>query len=103
MASPHVAGVAALIASEFGPMSPGAMLGMLTSTADPMACPPDPSIYDPFPAFDNRGAAGLHGGPDVQRVQRPRPGGRAQRDHLIQRTAEDSARGPVRTDRPSSR
>jgi subtilisin family serine protease len=33
MAGPHVAGVAALIASEFGHMSPGAMGGMLTSTA----------------------------------------------------------------------
>jgi hypothetical protein len=44
-------------------MSPGAMLGMLTSTADPMACPPDPSIYDPFPAFDNGAPQVCTGGP----------------------------------------
>jgi lantibiotic leader peptide-processing serine protease len=53
MASPHVAGVAALIASELGHMMPGAMSAMLTSTAVPMACPPDLSIYAFFPAVDN--------------------------------------------------
>ena len=52
MASPHVAGVAALIAST-GMKSPGAIRGMLGGTADPMACPPDTSIYDFFPAVDN--------------------------------------------------
>jgi subtilisin family serine protease len=63
MASPHVAGVAALIASEFGHMSPGAMLAMLTSTADPLECPPDPSIYDFFPAVDNGAPQTCTGGP----------------------------------------
>jgi subtilisin family serine protease len=53
MAGPHVAGVAALIASEFGHMNPGAMGAMLSSTAVPMACPPDLSIYAFFPAVDN--------------------------------------------------
>ena len=52
MASPHVAGVAALIAST-GVKSPGAIAAKLVSTADPIACPTDLSIYDFFPAVDN--------------------------------------------------
>jgi len=42
MASPHAAGVAALILSQFDNMPPGAVQAMLTSTADPVACPPNP-------------------------------------------------------------
>jgi len=45
MASPHAAGVAALILSQFGKMPQGAVQAKLTSTADPMACPPNP--FDP--------------------------------------------------------
>ena len=45
MASPHVAGVAALVISVFGEMAPGRLQAILTSTADPMQCPPDP--FDP--------------------------------------------------------
>jgi len=45
MASPHAAGVAALILSQFGKMPPGAVQAMITRTADPMACPPNP--FDP--------------------------------------------------------
>jgi lantibiotic leader peptide-processing serine protease len=45
MASPHAAGVAALIISQFGKMPQGAVQAMLTGTADPMACPPNP--FDP--------------------------------------------------------
>lgn len=52
MASPHVAGVAALIAST-GVSSPGAIAAKLANTADPIACPPDLSIYSFFPAVDN--------------------------------------------------
>src|SRR5690349_10721817 len=52
MASPHVAGVAALIVSQ-GTRSPGAVAAKITNTADPMACPPDLSIYAFFPAVDN--------------------------------------------------
>jgi lantibiotic leader peptide-processing serine protease len=63
MASPHVAGVAALIASELGHMMPGAMSAMLTSTAVPMACPPDLSIYAFFPAVDNGAPQVCTGGP----------------------------------------
>lgn len=52
MASPHAAGVAALIFST-GVSSPGAVAAMLANTADPMDCPPDLSIYAFFPAVDN--------------------------------------------------
>jgi subtilisin family serine protease len=52
MASPHAAGVAALIASQ-GITNPGAVAAKLQSTADPIDCPPDLSIYAFFPAVDN--------------------------------------------------
>jgi subtilisin family serine protease len=52
MASPHAAGVAALIASR-GITNPGAVAAMLQNTADPIDCPPDLPIYAPFPAVDN--------------------------------------------------
>jgi len=52
MASPHAAGVAALIASR-GITNPGAVAAKLQNTADPIDCPPDLSIYAPFPAVDN--------------------------------------------------
>ena len=45
MASPHAAGVAALIISQFGKMPQGRVQAMLTSTADPVDCPPNP--FDP--------------------------------------------------------
>jgi len=45
MASPHAAGVAALIISQFGKMPPGSVAAYLTSTADPIDCPPNP--FDP--------------------------------------------------------
>jgi lantibiotic leader peptide-processing serine protease len=44
MASPHATGVAALIVSS-GVTSPGAVAARIQDTADPMACPADPSIY----------------------------------------------------------
>ena len=52
MASPHAAGVAALIMST-GVTSPGAVAAKLQNTADKIACPPDLSIYAFFPAVDN--------------------------------------------------
>ena len=42
MASPHAAGVAALIRSQHPNMPQGAVQAALTNTADPMACPPNP-------------------------------------------------------------
>jgi subtilisin family serine protease len=52
MASPHVAGVAALIASQHQNWSSGAITARITSSADPMACP-DTAPYAFFPAVDN--------------------------------------------------
>lgn len=52
MASPHVAGVAALIMSQ-GTANPGAVTAKLQNTADKIACPLDLSIYSFFPAVDN--------------------------------------------------
>lgn len=62
MASPHVAGVAALIASS-GVQSPAAIAARLQNTADPIACPPDLSIYAFFPAVDNGAPQTCSGGP----------------------------------------
>ena len=62
MASPHAAGVAALIAST-GVTSPGAISGKLGVTADPIACPADVSIYAFFPAVDNGAPQVCVGGP----------------------------------------
>jgi subtilisin family serine protease len=63
MASPHVAGVAALVLSQFGKMPSGAVQAMITSTADPLACPPNP--FNPGPPFDFQatcdGGAGYNG------------------------------------------
>jgi subtilisin family serine protease len=45
MASPHVAGVAALVISQFGKMPPGKVQAFITQTADPQPCPTNP--FDP--------------------------------------------------------
>jgi lantibiotic leader peptide-processing serine protease len=42
MASPHVAGVAALIASRFGHQSPRSMTRLLNQATDQLTCPADP-------------------------------------------------------------
>jgi subtilisin family serine protease len=66
MAGPHVAGVAALVAST-GITGTSALSARITGTADSMACPADMSVYDPFPAVDNgapqicQGGAGYNG------------------------------------------
>jgi len=67
MASPHAAGVAALIASN-GVRSPGAIASRLQNTADPIACPPDLSIYAFFPAVDNGAPQVCSGGPGYNSV-----------------------------------
>lgn len=61
MASPHVAGVAALIVSR-GVTNPGAVTAILDNTADPMGCPADVSMYSPFPAVDNGAPQACQGG-----------------------------------------
>jgi lantibiotic leader peptide-processing serine protease len=54
-ATPHVTGVAALVASRFGPMSPGRVAAMIEQTADPMACPDAATLalFVPFPQTSN--------------------------------------------------
>ena len=61
MASPHAAGVVALIMST-GVTSPGAVTARLQNTADPIPCPVDTSIYDFFPAEDNGAPQVCQGG-----------------------------------------
>lgn len=61
MASPHVAGVAALIVSR-GVTNPSAVAAILDNTADAMACPADVSIYAFFPAVDNGAPQACQGG-----------------------------------------
>jgi len=61
MASPHAAGVVALIESS-GVTSPGAVAARLQNTADPIGCPPDMSIYAFFPAVDNGAPQNCQGG-----------------------------------------
>ena len=61
MASPHVAGVAALIVS-MGITSPGAVTARIDNTADPMPCPADVSMYAFFPAVDNGAPQTCQGG-----------------------------------------
>jgi subtilisin family serine protease len=61
MASPHVAGLAALVASQHPNWSPGAISARISSTADPLACP-DTAQYAPFPAVDNRAPQVCTGG-----------------------------------------
>lgn len=61
MASPHVAGVAALIMSR-GVTSPGAVSSIITGTADRIPCPSDLSIYAFFPAIDNGAPQECQGG-----------------------------------------
>ncbi len=62
MSAPHVAGVAALILSQ-RLMPPGAVSGVLNSTADPMPCPANP--FNPGPPFNYfaicEGGAGYNG------------------------------------------
>jgi subtilisin family serine protease len=53
MASPHVAGVAALVLSQYANLSARAVAARLQSTADPLPCPSDLSMYAFFPAVDN--------------------------------------------------
>jgi subtilisin family serine protease len=63
MASPHVAGVAALIVS-MGITSPGAVTARINNTADPMPCPTPEQValYAFFPAVDGGAPQTCQGG-----------------------------------------
>jgi subtilisin family serine protease len=63
MASPHVAGVAALVASQLSSnAAPGQVQAIIRASADPLPCPPDLSIYAFFPAVDNGAPQTCQGG-----------------------------------------
>jgi hypothetical protein len=54
MASPHVAGVAALVESVYGRLSPGAVAAFVQGTADAQPCPLSlPTGYDGFVSVAN--------------------------------------------------
>ena len=54
MASPHVTGVAALVISAFGKMSPGQVQAFIDQTADPQPCPTSlPPGYSNFVSVNN--------------------------------------------------
>ena len=61
MASPHAAGVVALIES-LSITRPGAVQARLNNTADRMACPTDVSMYTFFPTVDNGAPQQCQGG-----------------------------------------
>jgi lantibiotic leader peptide-processing serine protease len=60
MASPHVAGLAALVVS-MGITAPGAVAARIMNTADPLACP-DTSMYAFFPSVSNGAPQTCQGG-----------------------------------------
>ena len=62
MASPHAAGVAALIVSHGRDDRRARSQATLQNTADPIACPADLSIYAFFPAVDNGAPQVCQGG-----------------------------------------
>jgi lantibiotic leader peptide-processing serine protease len=67
MASPHVAGIAALIESRFGPLSQSTIAAMITTTADPQACPTTlpltPVPYLSFTGTNSGAVQSCTGGP----------------------------------------
>jgi len=65
MASPHVAGLAALIISRFGPMPPGTVAAYISQTADPQPCPSaaeQAALSASFPSVDTGGPQTCEGG-----------------------------------------
>ncbi len=68
MASPHVAGLAALVISRFGTsangLSPGRVQGIIEQTADAHACPSaaELALYAPFPSVNNGAPQTCQGG-----------------------------------------
>jgi lantibiotic leader peptide-processing serine protease len=64
MASPHVAGLAALIESQYGKMMPGRLQAIIDQTADSIACPDAATLalYAFFPAVDNGAPQSCTGG-----------------------------------------
>ena len=64
MASPHVAGAAALVISRFGKMAPARVTASLDSTADAQPCPASlPTGYDTLLGLDDLKVQTCQGGP----------------------------------------
>jgi subtilisin family serine protease len=82
MASPHVAGVEALIISQFGKMAPSRVTAYLDSTADPQPCPASLPVgrrHVPRPRRSQ--SSDLRGRAELQLVVRQRRGERLQGRH----------------------
>jgi subtilisin family serine protease len=64
MASPHVAGVAALIMSQFWWMGPAQVQARINQTAEPIACPDAATLalYEPFPSESDGAPQECQGG-----------------------------------------
>jgi subtilisin family serine protease len=70
MASPHVAGLAALVISRYGDsgspqnghLRPGTVQSIIQLTADPTACPTDLTFYATTPSFSNGAPQTCQGG-----------------------------------------
>jgi len=64
MATPHVTGVAALLESRFGHVSPSRITALLGQTADSIACPDAATLalYAPFPQESNGEPQSCQGG-----------------------------------------
>jgi hypothetical protein len=63
MASPHAAGVAALLISKFGLMAPGKVAALLGQTADPQPCPASlPAGYAAILGLDDEQVQVCQGG-----------------------------------------
>jgi subtilisin family serine protease len=64
MATPHVTGVAALLESRFGHVSPSRITALLAQTADSIACPDAATLalYAPFPQESNGQPQSCQGG-----------------------------------------
>jgi hypothetical protein len=64
MASPHVAGLAALVISRFGHMEPAEVQSLIERTADPQPCPTELGLYAPFPSVNNDAPQHCEGPPN---------------------------------------
>jgi subtilisin family serine protease len=75
MASPHVAGVAALVRSLHPDMSPAAVTAQLQRTAVAQACPPGRDYFPPGTTTPQTCYGGTANNASVRRCRgRPRPG-----------------------------
>jgi subtilisin family serine protease len=66
MASPHVAGVAALVKSMYGSIAQGRVQAIIDQTADSVACPGQSvlDLFVPFPSVSNGAPQVCTGGTD---------------------------------------